>query len=116
MFFIFFPELNSNSERFLGTVKVNATSSLCVGYCDKNKKACRIYFYLRSSAAIKTSEPLFVIPDDYRPDINYGGIAAIWTSEISFPYTVLINSSGEIMQGATNSLVAIMGIIEYCIN
>lgn len=106
-------ELNSNIERFLGTASVTATSSLCVGYCDKTKNTCRIYFHLRSSGAIATNQILFTIPEGYRPSDNYAGIATIWTSEISFPYSVTISPDGKITQGATNSLIAIIGVIEY---
>ena len=105
------------TETFVGTRGSGLTSGDCRGIYDKWTNTVRINFYGLKSSNGAANETLFTIPAEYSPSDNPGGGAVIGVMSGSTVQTscgwAFINSSGQIKQGATNSLRAICGFIEY---
>lgn len=83
------------------------------GVYDKATNTVRIAVRGASTSNVSSATSLGTVPSQYRPSTNVYGDALCITSSGNNGANLVVESSGNIYQTATNSMRAIFGYIEY---
>ena len=100
-----------------GVEAFNLTTSLSGfqgrGIFDKASKTVRIFCSGSYASNLSASTTLFNVPSAYRPSTTVYGVFMCMTASSYTSGNLNVEANGNISQGATNYLRAIIGFAEY---